>query len=567
LAVFGLAWSFWKDARRITRANRRLAPDQAKAFERAVYQAGGERFRREAFRLGGLIIKVGQFLSARTDVLPLEFTRELRALQDQVPAAPYARIREILQEAYEGDLDQVFSHFDERPIAAASLGQVHRAQLTRSQQWVAVKVQRPGILDLAAIDLAALGYVMRALTRWTKAGRRVNAMRLFSEFQKLVGEELDYLHEQANLEDFREHFKKVAAVRVPEVFLAYTRPKVLVMELVEGVKLTDAVGLAEWQLDPKLLARELVTAYLKQIIEDGLVQIDPHPGNFLADRQGRLVLLDFGMCGHIPKTQMPFASQLIQGVLAKDARVVVQSMVGLGFIRADADVRLLVRAMSVLLQQLGGVRLEPGPELDRAVADFQDFLYQEPLEFPAEYMFLGRAIGMLFGLVSELDPSIDWLALVRQEALPLINAAASSDAGWSNTVGEWVGRVFGPEAAIATRLVVGRLGDEASRLGRLPATLERVLLQMDEGALRTEPSWTPLMRRLDMLAQQIRLLTATVFLAASGMAWLFWTGHRGHGWLLVIGLVALAIWLRAGIRLNRMSRRHRPPSYERGGGF
>ncbi|MCL5063558.1 MAG: AarF/UbiB family protein [Firmicutes bacterium] len=559
-AVFALAWSFFQDSRKIARAKRRQHPEQAARSERDIYRAGGERFRREAFRLGGLIIKVGQFLSARTDVLPLDFTRELAVLQDQVPAAPWPQVEALLDAAYGGGWRVVFSEFDADPLAAASLGQVHRARLAESGQWVAVKVQRPGILDLAATDLSALGYIMRAISRWTKVGRRINAERLFEEFRSLVGQELDYLHEQKNLEAFSQHFAAIDEVRVPRAYPDYTRPKVLVMELVEGVKLTDAEGLRAYGLDPKRLARTLVTTYFKQIIVDGLVQIDPHPGNFLADAQGQLVLLDFGMCGEIPATQMPYAAKLIQGILAKDAQQVVQAIAGLGFIRPEADARLLVRSMNVLLQQVGGVQLEPGPVLNQAVADFQDFLYQEPLEFPAEYMFLGRAIGMLFSLVSQLDDSVDWLDLIKKEALPMINAKSFAESGWQARIGEWVGALLGAEAETATRVVLGRVGEEMGRLGRLPASLERVLNQIEAGGVKTEPAWTPMLRRVDLLSQEMRLLIDTVFLGVAFSGWLFWS--RSHAaitpWLLAASIVAAVFWLKASLSLIRMRRRMRP---------
>lgn len=554
-AVFALAWSYWRDARHIARAKRRLPPKSAARYEDETYRVGGERFRREAFRLGGLIIKVGQFLSARTDVLPLAFTRELAVLQDQVPAAPFSEVREVLQEAYEGSLGDVFSQVDETPLAAASLGQVHRARLATSGQWVAVKVQRPGIMDLASVDLGALGVIMRVISRSTRIGKRINAQRLFEEFRMLVGQELDYLHEQKNLEEVARNFSREAGVRVPLVYPEHTRPKVLVMELVEGIKLTDIQRREAWGLDPKQLARRLVTAYLQQIIVDGFVQIDPHPGNFLADPEGRLVLLDFGMCGRIPSDQMPYASKLIQGILAKDARTVVDAMAGLGFIRPDADVRLLVRSMQVLLQQVGGVALESGPLLDQAVADFQDFLYQEPLEFPAEYMFLGRAIGMLFSLVSQLDPTVNWLELIEKEALPMINAKSLGQAPWQKRIGQWIGTLVGPEAETVAGIVLTRLGEELTRLGRLPSSLERVLNQVEDGGLKTDPAWTPMLRRVDLLTHQIRLLTNTVVLTAALLGWLFWPHADGRPLFLIASLVVFVVWLRAGHSVMRLRRR------------
>lgn len=556
LAVLSLAWSFWRDARNIARAKRRLDKESAAARERAILRAGGQRFRERAFHMGGLLIKVGQFLSARTDVLPIEFTRELQALQDQVPAAEFQEVRAVLEEAYGKPLSTIFSEFESVPLAAASLGQVHRARLLDSLDWVAVKVQRPGITTLAAIDLSALSIIMRVISRWTKLGRRINAVRLFEEFQTLVGQELDYLHEQENLREVSQNFASQASVRVPRVYPELTRTKVLVMELVEGVKLTEWDKLKDLDVDAKKLARTLVTAYLQQIIIDGLVQIDPHPGNFLADREGRLVLLDFGMCGRIPATQMPYAAKLIQGVLARDARILVQAMTGLGFIRPQADVRLLVRSMAVLLQQVGSVALKAGPQLDQAVTDFQDFIYEEPIEFPAEYMFLGRAIGMLFSLANQLDDNIDWLKLIQQEALPMINARGLNPSGWQAHLGQLIGGLFGSQAEVAARMVIERSVEEILRLGRLPSSLERVLNALEDDGLKTQPAWTPVLRRVDTLSQQVRLLVDTVFAAGVAVVWRLWPMGHGRGWWLAATLMATAIWIRAA--LSQFSARRQP---------
>ncbi len=556
LAVFRLAWSFWRDARKIARVQRKLPASAAQAEVRAIYRQGGRRFRQEALRLSGLLIKVGQFLSARTDVLPLEFTRELAALQDQVPPAPFADVCQLVEKAYGAPMASVFAEFIQQPLAAASLGQVHRARLQGSDQWVAVKVQRPGIEALAAVDLRALGWIMGVLTRWTAVGRKVDAYRLFEEFRSLVGQELDYIHEQANLTEFWNTFQSRPGIRVPRPHPATTRQRVLVMELVEGVKLTDRDGLLSWQLDPELLAKRLITAYLQQIIADGLVQIDPHPGNFLADREGQLVLLDFGMCSRIPSAHIPYAARLIQGILTRNAEWMVEALSGLGFIRPEADVSLLLRSLRVLLQQMSGVALQPGPAMDQAVSDFQDFLYQEPLVFPAEYMFLGRAIGMLFGLASQMDPDLDWLALITQQALPMMDDAQPTAFGWSRWLGRVTKALAGEEAAAGLSLGANRIGEWVNLWGRLPGELDRVLQAVEANGLSTRPAWTPLLRRVDAVRAEIRLLTYSVLLTGSVVAWQVSSTHAAlvHTLLSGTSLVLMLLWIGAAVGAGRRGR-------------
>lgn len=555
-AVFRLALSYWRDSRTIARLRRGFEGRGLAPGEAEVYAAGGLRFRREAVRLGGLIIKVGQFLSARTDVLPVEFTRELAALQDEVPAAPFEGIRETVERAYGAPIGEVFAEFGPTPLAAASLGQVHRAVLRSGDRPVAIKVARPGIRELAATDLAALGTIMRVLTRFTRVGRRVDALGLYREFESLVGEELDYLHEQENLIAFGRAFAGRTGVKVPEAFSEWTRPSVLVMELVEGAKLTDAERIRNWGLDPADLARRLVEVYLQQIVVDGRVQIDPHPGNFFADREGRLVLLDFGMCAEIPRRELPYAAQLVEGILRQDARAVAEAIRGLGFLRAEADLTLLVRSLEVLLTQIGGTPLDPGPDLDRAVRDFQDFLYQEPLRFPAKYLFLGRAIGMLFGLVSQLAPDLDWVDLLKSRALPLIDQVLRAETGWQRAAGEWAARLFGPEAGVVVSRIAREAGEVWARQRRIPQTLDRVLLAAEQGELTVRPEMSALLRRVDRLNAELSRLGITL---AVGVVVVLWAFHRfgevGRVLLPLLAIVGAVLWIRATLRIGRTQRR------------
>ena len=562
LAIFALALSFWRDARAIARAKRRLSISEAKAKESVIYAAGGERFRREALRLGGLIIKVGQFLSARTDVLPLEFTRQLASLQDQVPAAPFNDIKIEVEAAYKKTLTDVFSEFSTKPVAAASLGQVHQARLRETGQEVAVKVRRPGIQELAAIDLRALAQIMAALRRWTRAGRRLDTVRLFREFKEMVNRELDYVQERQNLEAFSRNFAANSRIKVPGVYPLYCCQSVLVMEYVSGLKLTDHEGLVNAGLDPQNLAHLLVNAFLQQIVVDGLVQIDPHPGNFFASLDGTLIFLDFGMIGRIPPEHLAHAARLIEGILSQDARRVVQAIDGLGFLAPHAQKLLLQRALTHLLKRSAGTPLEPGPKLSGVVSDFQDFLYEEPLMFPAQYMFLGRAIGMLFGLVSSLDPELDWMQLLRQEALPLVNARQqAAGPAWLGNIRRTVSEIFGPETGAVIDAVGQRVWESFSLLQRVPQSLDRVLAEAEAGELVTRPELTQMTRRVDRLADLIDSLTILLgFFGVLAMSFFFmshhWQGWRDVAWA---GSGLLLAWFLATRRraARRIRRRHR----------
>ncbi len=520
LAIFRLALSYWRDSRRIERARRSLDTAAFADREAGIYREGGVRFRETALRLGGLIIKVGQFLSARTDVLPLAFTRELSQLQDQVPPAPWSQVRPLLEAEWGRPVEEMLASIDPEPVAAASLGQVYRARLSDGRE-VAVKVQRPGIERLAAIDLGALRIVMRVVDRTTRVGRRINAVRLFEEFETLVGQELNYQQEVRNLERFGANFRDEPQVRVPAPITALARRRVFAMDYATGVKLTDPEGIRSLGLDPRELGDILIRAYLKQIAVDGFVQIDPHAGNFFADPEGRVIFLDFGMVGEIPAGDLRAVGALLRGVLAKDTDAVLTAIDDLGFVRPGTPARVMRGAIQFLLERLSGTPLEPGPEMDRAVAQFQDFLYHEPLQFPARYMFLGRAIGMLFGLVSGLNPEIDWMEVLKREALPLIAAVQRGD------LPEWLSGLVRTGAGLlgtqAQGLVEGAVGAGWTSLSgwlKVPGRARRILELLEQGRLGTEPELTGVMRKLDRLADlaQARLALSWALVWALGGA-------------------------------------------------
>ncbi|PSR25452.1 MAG: ABC transporter [Sulfobacillus benefaciens] len=563
IAIFRLALSYWRDYRIIQRIQRQMSPKEAEQAAEKVYRRGGMRFREEALRLQGLIVKVGQFLSARTDVLPLAFTRELQQLQDQVPPAPFPEIRDEIEMAFGRKLSEVFDEFEPEPIAAASLGQVHKARLTAKHDLVAVKVRRPHIEELAKTDLKALGRIMKILRRWTKVGQRIDTVQLFEEFRESVYRELDYVQEQAHLLRFRRNFAEWKTVKVPDVYEDYVHPNVLVMEYVDGIKLTDVDELRRLELNPHELASTLVEAYLKQIVVDGFVQIDPHPGNFFAGRDGLLVFLDFGMISDIPSEHIEVFGRLVEQALARNAAGVVNAMVDLGFVRPSANLEILTRAMDVMLKQMTGVPLQEGPALSGLVRDFQDFLYEEPLQFPAQYMFLGRAIGMLFGLVSNLDPDLDWMTLLKDKALPMINERRVL---WDNRYYQWVRaqveQLFGP----AGKLVWDRGAEKVALWGqiglRLPESLDKALTRVGSGSIQTRPELTSVFRRLDRLSAQLSVAVLLVTAGLMAILAAMWQGHRPVYWLplgfyLVSSVLAIVALFKAATLQRRFSRRRR----------
>ncbi|MCL6443055.1 MAG: phosphotransferase [Alicyclobacillus sp.] len=502
--------------RRVKTGHTSLQPKVDKLYSRM-----GTRVRRTALRLQGLMVKVGQFLSARTDILPTSFTRELKSLQDAVPGVPFERIRRVVESELGSSLKSNFSSFQEEPIAAASLGQVHLATLTQGGR-VAVKVLRPGIERLAAIDLRALRVVTRTLERFTRVGRRVQAVALYREFAATVREELDYRQEVEHLLRFSRQFADRSDVVVPRSFSAYSTRRVLVMEYIEGIKVNDLAALEAAGIDADRIVDLVIDTYLEQILEHGFVHADPHPGNLLVLQDGRLCYLDFGMMTDIPRTESISFARLLLAAMVRDIDTVVQCIDQLGFLQPHADKVFLKRAIGFMLDRVNGIELKQGPELDEFLEEFQAFLRDEPLILQAKYMFLGRAIGMVLGLVNTLNPNIQWLPLLRERALPKLTRiveeatranGATGEAKWLNRFTRLVGDVFGEAAATTVRVGVGQLQSALTASVRLPQELERVLNKVERNDLEIRLELSEVLYHL--AKQERRMSRMTAFGAAA----------------------------------------------------
>ena len=386
------------------------------------------RFRLLAVEMGGVMIKLGQFLSARVDVLPREITDELKGLQDEVPEVPWDQVEVIIR----SELGNPFARFaliEEEPIAAASLGQAHRAWLlpsSKDQQLgepVVVKVQRPNIEKMVRVDLSALGVVARILMRYPPIRRRADVPALLEEFSRTLWEELDYESEADNAQRFAQIHADNMQIGIPQVYRQHSSRRVLVLENVETLKVADLAALINVGIDPKEVANVLLEAYFKQVFQEGFFHADPHPGNLfvrpLANWDGEpgkrpfiLIFVDFGMVGHIPSLMGDKLRKIMIGVMQRDARQLTEAYQDLGFFLPGADTERIIEAQSILLDHIWGRKLlelsRPDPkEVQELATEFRDILFDFPFQIPQDFIYLGRALGMVMGLISQLDPDIN----------------------------------------------------------------------------------------------------------------------------------------------------------------
>jgi len=468
------------------------------------YSRWARRFRELATNLGGVWIKVGQFLSSRVDVLPASVTMELAALQDEVAPEPLTAVREVVEAEFGMPLEACFRAFDSQPLASASLGQVHRAMLEDGSR-VVVKVQRKNIDDLIATDLAALAVVIAWLKRYRPIARRADLDALLDEFSRTLWEEVDYLAEAENARRFAEIFAEDPEVRMPRVYAERTTRRVLTLEDVYFIKITDYPAIEAAGVSLSEVARRLFRTYLQQIFEVGFFHADPHPGNLFVEplEEGwRLVFVDFGMAGQLSPQNKQGLRDLAIAVATQDLDRLMRSYQTLGVLLPGADIGRIREAERAVFDRFWGMSMRELTSVDfREMHDFalefRDLIYELPFQVPSNLIFLGRCVAILSGMCTGLDPDFN----LFQELLPFAQSM----------LGE------GEESVVAG--ILTWLEEQARRLIALPGRVDAILSRLERGelALITEPS-AAYARRLDAITSAGNRLSAAVIFAALLMA-------------------------------------------------
>jgi predicted unusual protein kinase regulating ubiquinone biosynthesis (AarF/ABC1/UbiB family) len=403
-----------------------------------------------AVDLGGLMIKVGQFMSSRLDVLPPEITKALEGLQDEVPPVPFPAIQALAESELGVPLGRAFSYVDPTPLAAASLGQAHRARLVEADAVdtglldVVIKIQRPGIDQIVDVDLRALRRVAEWLSRVRLVSDRVDMPALVEEFAFTSLEEIDYLHEAASAERFAQEFADDPRVSVPELVWERTTRRVLTLQDVTAIKINDVDGLRAAGIDPSEVAAEFAAVMFDQLFLHGFFHADPHPGNIfvtpLGDGEGRawrFTFIDFGMMGEVPDALRQGLQRLLIAAASRDGKGMVDGIRAVGVLLPSADTSELERAMTKLFARFGGMGFAELQDVDprefRAFAiEFGDVVRSLPFQLPENFLLIIRAMSLTSGMCSSLDPAFNiWDAvepysagLIRSEGGNLVQAAA-----------------------------------------------------------------------------------------------------------------------------------------------
>ena len=489
----------------------------------------GERLRQALEELGPAYVKLGQLLSLRSDLLPPDITTALERLQDQVAPVPFDQIQALLEREFGQPLRERFAAVDPKPIAAASLGQVHPAVLPDGRK-VVLKVQRPGVAEQVALDLRVIQGLAAMAARRTAWGRRYDLPVVAREFSEMLLAELDFEQEGRNADRFRANFARDPGVRFPTVIWEHTTPRVLTLERVGGLRVTDRAALQAAGLKAAEVAERLAAAVFRMVLRDGFFHADVHPGNLFITEKGVIIFLDMGMVGEITPAMRENVIDYVLGVVAKDSDRVVQAILKMGVVRRPHKLVRLREAVERLQAKYGDIPLRE-VSFTEALGDTMSLAREFDIAFPSGYAVLLKAMTTLEAVARSINPEATLVGLAQPYAEELMRER------------------------LAPSRLAGMLGRELLAAGRpllrLPRQVSRVLEQVEHGEVRLavdHAGLDPALRRLSKIANRLALaillasLIVGTALVASGSERSFLQRYPiADAGFLLIG--AVGVWL------------------------
>ena len=507
----------------------------------ARWRTHARRFRRLAVANGGVLIKLGQFLSIRVDILPPEVTVELKGLQDEVPAETLGDIQAVVAAEFKRPVEEVFAWFSTEPVAAASLAQVHLARLVEGDE-VVVKVQRPRIDLLVETDLAALRLAVNWLMWYPPVSRRVDLDRLYDEFARTTRAELDFIAEGHNADRFAADFAHDPGIYIADVYWPYTTRRVLTLENVASIKIGDVAAMEAAGISRAQVARKLYDTYLEQIFVHHFVHADPHPGNLFvhplprdpdaaadAPTPFQIIFVDFGMVAVIPERLRASLRDYVIAVGTRDARLMVQAYVDSGVLLPGADRKRIEGLHETLFARFGGVSIGKlsGLAMQQAqslLSEYRDLVYEMPFQLPTDMLFAVRAVAILSGMATSLDPDFDpWAA-----TLPFAERLAADQVRR-----DW-------------RDALDNLADLLRLALHLPQRIDRYLTQAERGELVSQNALAPdaakALRRLERAVDRLTWGMIAMGLLVSGMLLRTMDGPGGVSTGLLVAAGVALLW-------------------------
>ena len=387
--------------------------------------SAGIRLRMALEELGPTFVKLGQMLSTRPDMFPPDMIQELKKLQEATAPFSFQEAKKVIETEFGDKLENIFDSFDEIPVAAASVSQVHRGRL-KSGVKTAVKVQRPQIREIIDLDLAILRDLASLIDHRTQFGEFYNTGEMVQVFETTIREELDFTREADHAETFKENFRNDAGITVPQVKWIYTTSRVLTMTYVDGMKINDLEELTRSGVDHKEVALNLASSLINQIFRDGFFHADPHPGNLRVLADGTIVFLDLGMVGRLDEARKHMISNFFIGVATKDSGKIVRSLLDMDIMSKRSHIKQLERDINQLIDKY---LLMPVHEIRIQDLFHETFRisYAYKIRLPREFTVLAKTLGTLQGILEDLDPELNALVVARPIAQKLMVKSFSYD--------------------------------------------------------------------------------------------------------------------------------------------
>jgi len=451
-----------------------------------------QRIRMALEELGPTFVKMGQVMSTRPFLIPIDLMIELTKLQDKVLPMDFGAAKEVIESELESALSEVFSEFEQQPLASASLSQVHRAVLLDGTE-VAVKVQRPGIKRVIEADMEILRDLATLTERYIPESRQYDPSGLVSELAKSTRQEVDFINEARNLEIFRSNFEGHDYIFVPKVFWEYTSPRVLTMEFIRGVKISEGEQVSRLGLDRKTICRNLGKIMFKQVFEDGFFHADPHPGNLFVLDGNVVAPVDYGMVGKLSDTAMDDISATLLAAVEWDPQGLIRVLQNGGVIGEEVNLKFLEQDLTEYLYRYHKVPLAQ-IDMKGLTEEFFEVMHRYDIKVQSQFMLLTKALVTFEEVGRILDPGYD----VVTEAAPYVRKLAL--------------RKYRPRVLLKdVRWILGELRDFATLF---PHELRRILTKLRGGELRFDLQHRGLDRLITEMDKSSNRISMAMIIAA-----------------------------------------------------
>ena len=389
------------------------------------YEGLPVKLRRAMENLGGAFVKLGQLLSLRPDLIPKDFCEEFSKLQDEVKPLHFNVVKKVIEKEFKRPIFTIFAEFEKEPIASASVGQVHKAKL-KTGETVVVKVQRPNIRKVFDADISLLYYIARLAEKHFPELRNYNLVGIVKEFEDYTKDELNYFVEASNIDRFYKNFQNDPEVVIPKVYFNYTTERVLVMEFIDGVKIKDLKDedYKNLKTTRKKVLEKINKAFLKQILEFGFFHADPHPGNILVLKNGKIAFLDFGIVGRITADLKEKIEDALIGLVKPDSRLLAEALIDVGAVEDVIDIEKLRTELALHFEKYYGISIEEA-NVGMVFYDMFSFARKFNIKFPTDFVLLAKALATMSGLNEEYYPEYNFVEICKPEIEKLLKKRTS----------------------------------------------------------------------------------------------------------------------------------------------